>query len=192
MTFSVLYGRVELLRAVGDAASALAAAETLLDRSAASGQPGVHRYHACGCACQPCRWAQITAAQLLEATSAGAQNTPSSASFNRAGSRQSQPLSSGSSDIARQWIERVAVARLTTRILRGRLDLADARVAATEGKPLKAREAYTRARDALASLDETWLTAMLREAGTDVLVAEGKIARRQWTPCAMRSTCASK
>ena len=39
VTFAVLYGRVELLRSVGDAASALAAAETLLDRAAASGNP---------------------------------------------------------------------------------------------------------------------------------------------------------
>ena len=67
-------------------------------------------------------------------------------------------------------------------ILRGRLDLADARVAARESKPAKAREAYVRARDALAPSAEIWLVAMLREADADVLVAEGKRAEAVDTP----------
>ena len=81
-------------------------------------------------------------------------------------------------DIARQWIERAMPLRdaIDDPILRGRLDLADARVAARENKPAKAREAYVRARDALAPSAEIWLVAMLREADADVLVAEGKRA----------------
>ena len=180
VTFAVLYGRVELLRSVGDAASALAAAETLLDRAAASGNPEFigTTQHAVARASRAVGL-KSRAAQLLEASHQQAKEYADPlGQFLTALDRVNLAIEQQEFDIARQWIERAMPLRdaIDDPILRGRLDLADARVAARESKPAKAREAYVRARDALAPSAEIWLVAMLREADADVLVAEGKRA----------------
>lgn len=178
VTFSVLYGRVELLRAVGDATSALAAAETLLDRAAASGNPEFigSTQHAVARASRAVGL-KSRAAQLLEASHRQARDFADPlGQFLTALDRLSLAIEQQEFDIARQWIERAMPLRdeIDDPVLRGRLDLADARVAAREQKPARAREALKRAQEALARLADIWVTAMMREAEADVLVAEGK------------------
>ena len=178
VTFSVLYGRVELLRAVGDATSALAAAETLLDRAAASGNPEFigSTQHAVARASSAVGL-KSRAAQLLEASYRQARDFADPlGQFLTALDRLNLAIERQEFDIARQWIERAMPLRdeIDDPVLRGRLDLADARVAAREQKPARAREALKRAQEALARLADIWVTAMMREAEADVLVAEGQ------------------
>ena len=179
VTFSVLYGRVELLRAVGDATSALAAAETLLDRAAASGNPEFigSTQHAVARASSAVGL-KSRAAQLLEASYRQARDFADPlGQFLTALDRLNLAIERQEFDIARQWIERAMPLRdeIDDPVLRGRLDLADARVAAREQKPARAREALKRAQEALARLADIWVTAMMREAEADVLVAEGRL-----------------
>lgn len=177
-TFGVVVGRVDLLRSVGDPMSTLRAAEALLARCEASGNADfiAAAQHALARAART-TGDRARAAGLLERVYAHAVNWSDPlgqwlATLDRA----AIALDQSEFDVARRWIDRVMPQRAAVddAVLRARLDIADARVAARQGEAGRARLAFQRASALVANTSETWLAANLREAEADVLVAEGK------------------
>lgn len=177
-TFGVVVGRVDLLRSVGDPASTLRAAEALLARCEASGNADfiATAQHTLARAART-TGDRARAAALLERVYAHAVDwSDPLGQWLATLDRVAIAIDQSEFDLARRWIDRVLPLRASVddAVLRARLDIADARVAARRGDAGRARIAFQRASALIANTGETWLAANLREAEADVLVAEGK------------------
>lgn len=179
LTFSVLSSRVELLRTIGDNQSALAAAETLLDRVAASGNAMFIGYAQLDVAKTSRKLGlNSRAAQLFEAAYQHAVDDDNPlAQMIAALDRASVALDNGDVALSRQWLDRVQPLKpvLDESDLRALFDLADAHVAARERRPVAARLALERAREGL-SPDDARDVATLRETEAEVLSSENRLA----------------
>lgn len=179
VTFGVLYGRVELLRAIGEASAAVAAGETLLQRAATSGNAeliGLAQFALARASLAA--GIKSRAAQLLEASYQQAVRFDDTLGRFLVGFERARLALDGEQlDVAREWLDRIKPLRdeLDDGVLRFTFDVVDARVAARQGRTAQARSVWSRARSELpAQPGEAALTSQLRLAEAELLAAEGR------------------
>ncbi len=176
----VYYTHAEILRAVGDAKAAIAAAEKLLALSLQSGNqefPGYAElalgrvYHRAG--------ELDRAAALIEASFERSKQFDDAMGQTVAAlDRVDIALERGQFAVAETWSQKLAplIASIDDPVLRARHDLHATRRFAMHAQPKLARQALERAKTAITGLNLLWLKALLRLAEAEVLASEGQPA----------------
>ena len=178
VALGVYYTHAELLRAVGDAKAALAAAEKLLTLSLQSGNQEFAGYADLALGRVFTRAGQLDrAATALESSYARAMAFADPMGQTLAAlDRADVAIERSQYAVATVWSNKLAplIATIDDPMLRARFGLQQARLLAIADQPGPARRALDRAKSAMVNDEQLWLKALLRTAEAEVLASEGK------------------
>ena len=178
VALGVYYTHAELLRAVGDASAALAAAEKLLKLSLQSGNQEFAGYADLAMGRVFTRAGQLDrAAASLESSYARAvQFADAMGRTVAALDRADIAMERSQFAVATVWSNKVAplISYIDDPVVRARFSLQQARLLAIAGQPRPARLALDVAKEAVKDDQQVWLKALERTAEAEVLASEGQ------------------
>ncbi len=178
VTLGVYYTQAELLRAVGDAKSAIAAGEKLLKLSLQSGNQEFAGYADLALGRVFTRAGQLDrAASSLESSYTRALEFADPMGQTVAAlDRADVAMERSQFAVATVWSNKAAplIARIDDPVVRARFGLQQARLLAIARQPGLARLALDSAKAAVANDQQLWLKALLRTAEAEVLASEGQ------------------
>lgn len=176
----VYYAHAELLRAIGDAKSAVTAGEKLRELSLQSGNQEMAGYAelALGRVYQRIGDFDRAAASLEASFTRAKEFSDPMGQMVAALDRIDIAMERSQFAVAYEWVKKVAPlsAQIDDPEVRVRHDLQGTRLLALLGQPRAARASLERARSTFARTDTLWLKALSRLAEAEVLASEGQSA----------------